>query len=163
VFEVQKPGWFVKRKFLKYISNDKKSGPLYSSAEAITKTSYQPQPSFVEEDLTVLFNKYLHPIINDRIDRFTLTKIWYQLYGKNTNSFHKYHIHEAVDCQICGIYYLRLRDVERTTQFLIEGKSVVPEVGEGDLILFDSRIPHQSPPHRSQYDKIVVSFNLDTR
>ena len=155
--KLQKPGWIVKRKFLKLIFNDTISGRL----DGITQTSWK-SPS-VEEDFSKLFNKYLHHIIKDRIDRFTLNRIWYQLYGKNSNSFHGYHTHDAVDCQISGIYYLRLRDFERTTQFLIEGKTVVPEVGEGDIILFDSSIPHRSPPHQSKHDKIVVSFNLDTR
>ena len=158
MIKVRKPGWFIKRKFLKFIFNDNNSGRF----DGITKTSWNSS-SFVQDDLIVLFNKYLHHIIKDRIDRFTLNRIWYQLYGKNSNSFHGYHTHDAVDCQISGIYYLRLRDFERTTQFLIEGKTVVPEVGEGDIILFDSSIPHRSPPHQSKHDKIVVSFNLDTR
>ena len=49
-----------------------------------------------------------------------------------------------------------------TSPFPIEGTmgSVSPNVSEGDLIIFPSSLLHTAPPHKSDEDRIVFSFNL---
>ena len=152
------PGWRAKRKFLKYIRKDKNSGIFEEeNISSITKTNYNNPIS--PQGLVDLFHKYLDPPLIKVIGiPYALDSIWYQVYGKNTSSFHDYHQH--MDCNISGIYYLRLRDPRLRTEFLYNNQTIIPEVEEGDLVIFDSSIYHRSPPNRSNHDKIILSFNL---
>ena len=86
-----------------------------------------------------------------------MNAIWYQYYGKNSGSYHDYHDHYSSECQLSAIYYLRLKDLKLRTDFLNTPEIMV---NEGDLILFNSKIMHRSPPNHTEYDKIILSFNL---
>ena len=150
-----KPGWFIKRKFLEFVFNDKSSG----KSDTVTKSSWRSLKS-VELGLYELYHKYLNPIISEEIGPHQNNRMWYQVYGKNTDSCHTYHQHYDQYASLSGIYYLKLKDLRQSTVFLHEGKFEIPEISEGDLVIFDAKVLHQSPPCRSNHDKIVVSFNL---
>tara|TARA_R100000458_G_C8077986_1_gene113936 strand:- start:16 stop:534 length:519 start_codon:yes stop_codon:yes gene_type:complete len=165
IYKIQKPGWRIKRKFLNYISNDKSSGfyiePALSKTSApksiITKGSFRNGKS--TQDLTNLYNKNL----KDKIEKITgtgyyMNAIWYQCYGKNTGSYHDYHDHSSSNCEVSGIYYLKLKDPKLKTEFLDTPELIVEE---GDIILFDAFALHRSPPNNTNHDKIILSFNLD--
>jgi hypothetical protein len=165
IYRVQKPGWSIKRKFLNYIFNDKTSGsyiePALSSLSppksVITKGSFRNETS--TKDLANLYNKHLKPIIEIVTgNSYLMNAIWYQYYGKNSGSYHDYHDHCSSNCQLSGIYYLRLKDPKLKTEFL-ETPEIMIE--EGDIILFDAHIPHRSPPNNTNHDKIILSFNLN--
>ena len=64
-------------------------------------------------------------------------------------------------CKVDGTIYpdkdLRLKDSSLKTQFLNINEL---DIEEGDMILFDSRAMHRSPPNHTKDDKIILSFNL---
>ena len=165
IYKIQKPGWFTKRKFLNYVFNDKKSGfylepalsKLSKPKSIITKGSFRnDKPT---QDLTKLYNKYLKHIIEKfTSDKYFMNAIWYQLYGKNSGSYHDYHDHCSSNCEVSGIYYLRLKDPRLKTEFLDKPELMIEE---GDIILFDASALHRSPPNNTNQDKIILSFNLD--
>tara|TARA_R100000458_G_C8265433_1_gene240526 strand:- start:59 stop:577 length:519 start_codon:yes stop_codon:yes gene_type:complete len=165
ICKIQKPGWHIKRKFLNYIFQDKSSGfyiePALSKSSApksvITKGSFRNNKA--TQDLTNLYNKYL----KQRVEKITSNKyfmnaIWYQYYGKNTGSYHDYHDHCSSNCEVSGIYYLKLKDPKLKTEFRDTPELLVEE---GDIILFDAFALHRSPPNNTKHDKIILSFNLD--
>jgi len=165
MYKIQKPGWFIKRRFLNYIFNDKNGGfyfePALSTASppksVITKGSYKSDT--VTKDLTRLYNKYLNPLIKkSHKNNYSMNSIWYQYYGRNSGSYHDYHDHHSSNCHLCGIYYLRLRDPELKTDFLNTPELAVEE---GDILFFDSHAPHRSPPNHTKHDKIILAFNLE--
>tara|TARA_Y100001963_G_C6763149_1_gene440675 strand:+ start:1431 stop:2048 length:618 start_codon:yes stop_codon:yes gene_type:complete len=169
--KLPRPGWFIKKKFLNYIKNDKISGGWMGITEStpdfLTKTSWE-QGGKVEDDLKNLFEECLRSIISKKIKLpFELHNIWYQQYGKNTYDTHSYHDHVDEDSSISGIYYLKLGDINMATEFLYNNKPIIPEVKEGDLVIFDCALPHRSPvktflnrPVPLTCDKIILSFNL---
>ena len=165
IYKTKKPGWFIKRKFINYIVNDKHGGFYSDQAlsktskpkSVITKGSYRNQLS--TNGLTKLYNKHLNKIIKSFTgDSYFMNTIWYQYYGKNSGSYHNYHNHFSPNCKLSGIYYLRLKDPKLKTEFLN-----MPElsIGEGDISLFDSQAMHRSPPNYTESEKIILSFNLD--
>ena len=165
IYKIQKPGWFIKRKFLNYIFNDKKSGyyiePALSKVSppksVITKGSFKNETS--TRDLTKLYDNHLKPIVETfTSNSYFMNAIWYQCYGKNSGSYHGYHDHSSANCEVSGIYYLKLKDPELKTEFLDTPELMV---GEGDIILFDANALHRSPPNHTKNDKIILSFNLD--
>ncbi len=165
IYKIQKPGWLTKRKFLNYIFHDKSSGsyiePALSKRSApksvITKGSFRN--SKATEDLTNLYNKHLkHKIEEVTSDKYFMNAIWYQCYGKNTGSYHDYHDHSSSNCEVSGIYYLKLKDPKLKTEFRDTPELLVEE---GDIILFDAFALHRSPPNNTNHDKIILSFNLD--
>lgn len=165
IYKIKKPGWFIKRKFINYVFNDKNSGtyiePTLSKTSrpqsVITKGSFKNQKA--TNDLALLYLKYLKPIVESYIgNTYYMNDIWYQYYAKNSGSYHDYHNHYSSNCQLSGIYYLRLKDPKLKTEFLNTRELMVEE---GDIILFDSYAQHRSPPNHSEHDKIILSFNLN--
>ena len=164
IYKIQKPGWFIKRRLLNYIFNDKNGGfhsdeglsKLSKPRSLISKGSYRNKES--TQELTRLYNKYLSSLINKSTkNSYFMNAIWYQYYAKHSGSYHDYHKHYSPECQLSGIYYLRLKDPELKTQFLNTPEIMIEE---GDLILFDSQLMHRSPPNYTEYDKMILSFNL---
>ncbi len=164
LYKTYKPGWFIKRRLLNYVFNDRNGKFLYEKSLAlsapprsvITKGSYKNEIS--TRELTSLYKKYLNPIVTHCTrDIYTMNAIWYQQYGKHSGSYHDYHNHYSPECQLSGIYYLRLKDSSLKTQFLNINEL---DIEEGDMILFDSRAMHRSPPNHTKDDKIILSFNL---
>ena len=156
----------VKKYFLDFIK-EKKSHRLKSPGEDITKTNFVVgEIPLYEDELRKLFSKHLEEYIP--LEYYKLTQIWYQWYEKNSNSFHGFHHHKSWDSQVSAISYLKLEDPSLRTEFLDKGispqfgKIYVPPVEEGDMILFDAAIDHRSPHNKSDCDKIILSFNLQT-
>ena len=164
IYKIQKPGWFIKRKFINYIFNDKHSGSYIDHTlsrnspprSVITKGSYKNE--ITTQDLTKIYNKHLDPLVKKVSgNSYFMNAIWYQYYGKNSGSYHNYHDHYSATCQLSGIYYLRLKDPQLKTEFLNTPELMVEE---GDIILFDAKALHRSPPNHTKHDKIILSFNL---
>ncbi len=153
------PENIIKEQFLKFIENDMRSKINLGKGGEMSYTSYQIDS--YDENLVELYSKHLDSYVRTYVKNNHMNCIWYQIYEARSGSFHGYHTHDASDCHISGIYYLKLPDTSVSTKFIIDNNPRQLDVKEGDVVLFDSYIEHKSPPNNSQYDKIVLSFNLD--
>lgn len=154
----------IKNIFFNFIKNhDRKTAKINKNFDSVSKTSYHLNPYDI--DLVNLYSQYLEMYVNEMIlYPSKMNCIWYQIYNKNSGSYHDYHTHCAEDCQISGIYYIKLKDKKISTEFIVDQTVFqLDDVAEGDIVLFDSKISHRSPPNNTDQDKIIVSFNLDCR
>ena len=149
----------IKESFLKFIKKDSESISDYVD-NSISKTSYHKNP--YDPKLVELFDKHLNGMVRNVVKcDYSMNYIWYQIYNSNSGSYHDYHNHFSNNCHISAVLYLKLFDKKFSTEFIIDGSPKQFDVSEGDMILFDSRIEHRSPPNYSSEDKIILSFNLD--
>ena len=83
---------------------------------------------------------------------------WYQQYIKNDS--HYWHIHPMSN--ISYVYYVELSCSSLITEFYDKDKKEIfqPNAEEGDIIVFDSHIPHRSPKILSDTRKTIISSNL---
>lgn len=84
--------------------------------------------------------------------------VWFQQYKKG--DFHDWHSHNG--CAYSNVYYVELGDGCPSTEFLtpITKEIVVPNVSEGDILIFPSAFAHRSPPNNSSNQKTIISFNV---
>ena len=90
--------------------------------------------------------------------------LWFNQYDPNSGSNHIFHTHynELDQNDLAAIYYVELEDKSLRTilKHPKTGKEIIPRVKEGQILTFDARIPHMSPPNFSNSRKTVLSFNL---
>jgi hypothetical protein len=154
--------------FLNFIQNDDPNNvkfPIEYSSGSITKTSYYHN-TYDSKLVDLYFKHFFNVIVKQFGQNFSLKGIWYQIYRKKSNSFHGYHDHtehdgKLINSHISAVYYAKLQDTKLVTKFLVDGKEFQPDAKEGDLVLFDSRIKHMSPPNDTEHHKMIVSFNLN--
>ena len=123
----------------------------------VSKTDWQ-QPSskyvtFYLKNMKEYFEEY--DFVN--CSQAKVHNIWFHQYYKN--DFHGWHVHGG--CQFASVYYLELPNKEYATQFYDynDDKVINVNVEEGDLIIFPSFIPHQSPKILDDSRKTVISAN----
>ena len=155
----------VKMKALKIIHDDKSEG-IFEGSDKISESSYIHKGCFsnkVNMKLMDLYYEYIHEPLNKEIYEnakvyVDLDNIWYQVYKANSRDTHDFHVHDDVD--FSHIYYVQLKDMDITTQY-IENNAIVAvnDVEEGDMITFHPSIIHRSPPNTTKFDKIVIAFN----
>ena len=109
---------------------------------------------FYVKNIKPYFKKY--DFVN--CDRINVHNVWYHQYLKD--DFHGWHVHG--ECQFASIYYLELPDKKHCTEFYdsINSKLVKFDTEEGDLIIFPSFIPHQSPKILDNSRKTIISANF---
>ena len=81
--------------------------------------------------------------------------VWYQQYLKN--SIHGWHVHSE---NYTGVYYLEYPLAAPPTE-LWDNKLKVPEVSEGDVVMFPAMTPHRAPMVTNDIRKTIVSFNFN--
>lgn len=93
------------------------------------------------------------------VSSMRVSNYWYQQYVEN--DMHNWHIHPISN--LSYVYYIELNDSSLVTEFYdIETKKTFqPDAEEGDIIVFDSHIPHRSPKILSDTRKTIISSNLE--
>lgn len=100
-----------------------------------------------------------------------LTKMWVNVMGQGCT--HSFHLHPL--SVISGSYYLQMPkgcsaikfEDPRLAQFMgrpsVKNSSpyVAVQPKEGEVVLFESWLKHEVPPHPSKVERISVSFNYD--
>lgn len=116
--------------------------------------------------------KYLATLAFDvPFKEIVLTKMWVNVMGEGCT--HGFHLHPL--SVISGTYYVQVPkgasaikfEDPRASQFMGRPSvkksppylSVTPKAGE--LILFESWLKHEVPPHPSKIERVSVSFNYD--
>jgi|TARA_R110002020_G_scaffold341207_1_gene555860 hypothetical protein len=84
-----------------------------------------------------------------------LKAIWYQQYLKD--SIHGWHVHSE---NYTGVYYLEYPADAPPTE-LWDNKLKIPEVSEGDVVMFPAMTPHRAPMVKNDIRKTIVSFNFN--
>ena len=86
-----------------------------------------------------------------------ITDLWFQQY--TDGDFHEWHVHGQ---QMVGVYYLELPDdaprTELVSPFLHKDK-FIPNVKEGDILIFPSIIVHRAPVVGTAR-KTILSWNF---
>ena len=81
--------------------------------------------------------------------------IWYQQYLKD--SIHGWHVHSE---NYTGVYYLEY-PVNAPPTELWDNSLKIPEVSEGDVVMFPAMTPHRAPMVKNDIRKTIVSFNFN--
>lgn len=152
----------IRTEFINLIESDTNPEPILTPWETVSKASWENYN--FQDKLSFLYQKNLSSLVANSLNiletKLDMNRIWYHIYDKNSSSNYHYHTHDNEFCQISGIYYLKLKSKKLITNFCFDGGIKVPDVSEGDLILFDSSLPHNSPPNNTKSDKIIIAFNL---
>ena len=96
-------------------------------------------------------------------NKSSINTIWFNQYDSNSGTEHKMHSHyDDVHCNdLANIYYVELKDKSLRTilKHPKTGKEIVLRVKEGQILTFDAKIMHKSPPNHTDTRKTVISFN----
>jgi hypothetical protein len=88
-----------------------------------------------------------------------INQIWFQQYG--AGNIHGWHTHGS---NFTGVYYLELSGESPKTELLSpinQSEIIVPDVKEGDILLFPSHVIHRAPMILNFKRKTIISFNFD--
>lgn len=139
-----------------------------SPSEFDTKKDIVTHDHFINKSKKVYlktFNKLIKPYIDELSKDFNLIdtnfklkfeKVWFQKYRKA--EFHNWHVHPKSN--LIGIYYLQNN---HPTEFydIINKKTGVVKVEEGDMLICSPYYPHRSLPNTTNNDKVIIGFNLN--
>ena len=91
------------------------------------------------------------------------SQVWCQRY--KANDYHEPHTHDSKGYS--AVFYAKMSPEHKSTMFFAPylnlfgmGESMSTIVEEGDLIIFPSNLWHMAPPHTSENERIIFSFNL---
>ena len=165
------PDESVKKSILDFILNDTDFIILDEPGGKISKTNWIEEVANDpdthkkrQKRLNKIFNKHFGKIFRDYFEQpATLIDMWYQVYNKHSGSFHDYHDHAGKGSHVSAIFYVKLHSKDLLTHFRIGNSIITPDAQEGDIIFFDSKIFHASPPNDTDHDKIIVSFNFNLK
>lgn len=89
----------------------------------------------------------------------TIHQLWFQQYVKGDT--HGWHVH---GCNFTGVYYVELDPTSPKTELVVPFKQQsiqVPNIKEGDVLIFPSFTVHRAPVLTNDLRKTIVSFNID--
>lgn len=86
-----------------------------------------------------------------------IDELWFQQYQKEGQ--HGWHTHGS---NFTGVYYLELPKSAPKTELVTpyNYKHFIPEIQEGDLLIFPSFVVHRAPVITKKLRKTIVSFNI---
>lgn len=152
----------IKNKVLKLIDEGMFKS-LDTLGESIAKTDWdrEEDKAYQEVVLPHLINA-VGPIFHRmNYQVFDKTHMWFQQYERE--DFHTWHRHPGTDWGL--VYYIELPYDGPRTEFrnpLNEEETYVPEIGEGDFVLFPSFLEHRSIENYSTGRKTVIVTNFIT-
>jgi hypothetical protein len=88
-----------------------------------------------------------------------INELWFQQYY--TNDKHGWHTHGS---NFTGVYYLELPDTAPRTQLtnpFTQTDIIVPDIKEGDILIFPSYVIHRAPKMIDNFRKTIISFNCN--
>lgn len=150
----------------------------YSSYSSLTQLHHtSPHFGELKDKLEPHLRKFVRALKLDLIGRrLQMTTCWANSMGAGT--YHTLHNHPL--CVISGVYYvdmpkgsssLKLEDPRlpmlmaapprRASAPAHEQNYLILDAKAGDLILFESWMRHEVPPHRGRQPRLSVSFNYE--
>jgi len=124
---------------------------------------YEDKMSYRKEFME-LIGPYLEEFNETSEYKFTkLAGCWCQRY--EAHDYHQPHTHDSKGYS--AVFYAKMSPEHKTTVFFAPfmnvfgvGESMSIQAKEGDLLIFPSNLWHMAPPHTTDTDRIVISFNL---
>lgn len=119
------------------------------------------------KDFTRPWVQLLKPSIDDYLNSLALglgyqraivEELWFQQYG--TGNMHGWHTHGS---NFTGVYYLEFDPSSPKTEIIEPGsqsRKIVPDITEGDIMIFPSFTIHRAPQITNDVRKTIVSFNI---
>lgn len=110
----------------------------------------------------------IKPSIDNHLSRVALflgyqsheiRELWFQQYLNNDT--HGWHIHGS---NFTAIYYIELNEASPLTELICPfslNKKIVPNIKEGDILIFPSYVIHRAPRINNNIRKTIISFNLN--
>jgi len=149
---------FYKPLILEKISREQDPS-LVEGEDNISKVDWENHSDFdrpwVKQLLPSLSNKLAEMAYFIGYGGIEMKAVWYQQYLKN--SIHGWHVHSE---NYTGVYYLEYPLAAPPTE-LWDNKLKVPEVSEGDVVMFPAMTPHRAPMVTNDIRKTIVSFNFN--
>jgi hypothetical protein len=113
---------------------------------------------------TLNFKPRLDKLLNDVANacgyaEVQINELWFQQYY--TNDKHGWHTHGS---NFTGVYYLELCDTSPRTQLtnpFTQTDIIIPNVKEGDILIFPSYVIHRAPKIIDNFRKTIISFNCN--
>ena len=132
-------------------------------ADSITKVDWQFAKDLSREWVLLIYdaiNNYYSFAANMMgYESSVIQEIWFQqYYNKDT---HGWHTHGN---NFTSVYYLELNDESPRTELIDPfscNKKIIPNVKEGDIIIFPSYVMHRAPVIDNNIRKTIISCNID--
>ena len=154
-----------KYKILSLIMQNEISSLNNSDREKISRTDWETKDikkkSYAQYVINLLDADIKRLIKTMEYDRIRYQGIWFQQY--NTTDFHNWHRHGNSEWNM--IYYLEFAKDCPATEFrnpVDPNNTFIPDVREGQYILFPSLLAHRSAPNPSRERKTVIAINITT-
>jgi hypothetical protein len=155
----------LKASILNSIANDKQDELVAVDdyyTDAISKLDWSNAKDFTRPWVQILkpsIDQYLNDLAEQLgYQKAIIEEFWFQQYIKGNT--HGWHTHGS---NFTGVYYLEF-DTDSPTTELIEpntqSRKIVPNVKEGDIIIFPSFTIHRAPEITNDIRKTIVSFNF---
>jgi hypothetical protein len=151
----------VKPELLRLIS-DTPARPYITGNENIGRSDWfepphSPRPYYKK------VMELLSPIVAEfqsemRAEKVHWDNYWFQQY-ENSGEWHGWHVHPHTMYGM--VYYVELPDGSPATTLRTDCGIVVPDVKEGDVLLFPSQLFHRSAPNQGSGRKTAVVMNLN--
>ena len=131
------------------------SNPDISKVDwALSEHGDRPWISFIKP----ILDNYMK-ILGDATgyENCTITDLWFQQYIENNQ--HDWHVHGQ---QMVGVYYLELPEDSPITELVspfLHNTKIVPDVKEGDILVFPSEVVHRAPKVTTGR-KTILSWNF---
>ena len=144
----------------------------YTSYGSITRVDQQFSGfENLKKKIDAEVKKYIKKLgLNFDTGSLELSSMWVNVMPKNV--YHAFHLHPL--SVISGTFYISVGKGKTTSPLRIEDPRASRFMGtparkiqvdlkpkNGDLILFESWLKHEVPPHQNSDDRISVSFNYD--
>jgi len=132
-------------------------------ADSITKVDWEAAKDLSREWVSLIYDaiyNYYFSVANMMgYESSIIQEIWFQqYYNKDT---HGWHTHGN---NFTSVYYLELNDESPRTELIDPfslNKKIIPDVKEGDIIIFPSYVIHRAPVIDNNIRKTIISCNLD--
>lgn len=156
---------FILKEIEKYPDNEEKNLSEYGAP--IHKTDFfdkfynepqGPDPYFLYfDECEPEFHEFMKKTY--AIHGFQMVGHWFQQYTRNHE--HGWHTHPRSNLSL--VYFVELDDPSLVTEFydVYEKKIFQPDAKEGDIVVFDSYMPHRAPINLTDTRKTIMSVNLN--
>ena len=155
-----------KYKILSLITQNENSSLYEEKVEKISLTDWKlkdvKNKTYAEYVIKVLDRELLSLFKSMHYDMIRYQGIWFQQYEKT--DFHTWHRHGNSEWNL--VYYLEFDKDCPATEFrnpLNKDETYIPNVCEGQYVLFPSLLSHRSAPNESRRRKTVIAINITTK
>ena len=117
-----------------------------------------PEYFNVADRKTKMMEQMLEEFRGIGYDDITVENVWFQQY--HTSDTHSWHTHGLSHWAV--VYYVELPEGSPPTHLksAVTGETLVPDVGEGDVLIIPAQTIHRSPPNKASGRKTIIDINI---